>query len=267
MMYDNVPKIWLAAQESTDDNPVLVPFTYGEALENVPVVPDFSQGDMLVTMPDGYLARSAVAIKPETLIPENIAEGVTIAGIEGRFKSGLSGRGIEYTHDANGDIIAAKLIDMPTFTGVLVPTLVSVDASESPNITEVPTYAANKVETLETVILPENIIKIQGYAFYSCTKLKNITIPAGVDTIQSYAFRNCISLETIVIPAAMKLIGYGAFQGCTALKSMVFEDPTGWFYSSGANATSGTNMTPSDPATAAEWLTTTYANKYWNKGT
>lgn len=90
--YENVPKVWLAAQESTDDNPVLVPFTYGEALENVPVVPDFSQGDMLVTMPDGYLARSAVAIKPEMLIPENIVEGVTIAGVEGKFKGGSNAK-------------------------------------------------------------------------------------------------------------------------------------------------------------------------------
>lgn len=88
MMYDNVPKIWLAAQESTDDNPVLVPFTYGEALENVPVELDFSAGDMVVTMPEGYMARSAVVIKPELLSEENIREGVTIAGILGKLTPG-----------------------------------------------------------------------------------------------------------------------------------------------------------------------------------
>ena len=87
--YQNVPKVWLAAPESTVDNPVLVPFTYGEALENVEVVPDFSAGDQTVTLPDGYLARSAVVKKPSALVPENIRKGETVAGIEGAFEGGV----------------------------------------------------------------------------------------------------------------------------------------------------------------------------------
>lgn len=79
--YQNVPKVYLAAPESTPDNPVLVPFTYGEAIEGVEVEPDFSDGDMQITAPDGYLIRSGVVKKPETLVPENIAEGAYIAGV------------------------------------------------------------------------------------------------------------------------------------------------------------------------------------------
>lgn len=86
--YKNVPKVYLAAPESTPDNPVLVPFTYGEAIEGVEVEPDFSSGDMQITAPDGYLIRSGVVKKPETLVPENIAKDVEVAGIVGEFEGG-----------------------------------------------------------------------------------------------------------------------------------------------------------------------------------
>ena len=95
IQYENVPKVWLAAPESTDDDPVLVPFTYGEALDNVEVVPDFSQGDMVVTMPAGYLARSAVAKKPLDLIPEHIKKGIDIAGIVGEY-AGEGGGSVKF---------------------------------------------------------------------------------------------------------------------------------------------------------------------------
>ena len=89
--YKDVPKVYLAAPESTPDNPVLVPFTYGEAVENVEISPDFSAGDMTIMVPDGYLARSAVVKRPTELIPENIAEGVNIAGIIGSLEATAGG--------------------------------------------------------------------------------------------------------------------------------------------------------------------------------
>ena len=88
--YKDVPKVYLAAPESTPDNPVLVPFTYGEAVESVEVEADFSDGDMQISAPDGYLVKSAVIKKPETLKPENIAKDVEIAGITGTHEGGGS---------------------------------------------------------------------------------------------------------------------------------------------------------------------------------
>lgn len=84
--YQNVPKVWLAAPESTVDNPVLVPFTYGEAVDNVQIVPDFSSGDHTLKMPAGEMARSAVVKKPDSLIPGNIKAGETVAGITGEYE-------------------------------------------------------------------------------------------------------------------------------------------------------------------------------------
>lgn len=85
--YQGVPKIWLDAPESTEEAPVLVPYTYGEAVSKT-VEPDFSAGDMAVDIQDGELVSELTIAKPETLIPENIAEGVNIAGILGTFVGG-----------------------------------------------------------------------------------------------------------------------------------------------------------------------------------
>ena len=93
--YKDVPKVWLAAPESTEDNPVLVPFTYGEALENVEIVPDFSAGDIQITAPEGYLVKSGIVKKPETLVPENIAKDVNVCGIVGTHEGGGSGIQLE----------------------------------------------------------------------------------------------------------------------------------------------------------------------------
>ena len=81
--YKAVPKVWLTHPDSTEEAPVLVPFTYGELLEGVEIMPDFAEGDMQISVPDGSLVKEATIIKPEDLTPENIRKGVTIGGIEG----------------------------------------------------------------------------------------------------------------------------------------------------------------------------------------
>ncbi len=87
-IYSDVPKIWIESPESTEENLVLLPFSYGEALEGLEVTPDFSDGNAQITVPEGYLVRSVVVKRPETLVPENIAKGVDIAGIIGTLVAG-----------------------------------------------------------------------------------------------------------------------------------------------------------------------------------
>lgn len=58
-------------------------FSYGEAVEGIEISPDFSGGDMTVDAPAGTLVKSAVIKRPDTLIPENIPQGINIGGVEG----------------------------------------------------------------------------------------------------------------------------------------------------------------------------------------
>ncbi len=93
-----------------------VPFSYGVAVENVPISLDFSAGDQRATVDDGYLAKSAVIQKPADLVAENIAKGVTIAGIEGTHESG-GGENIRVEekdvnfYDYDGDLLHSYTIE------------------------------------------------------------------------------------------------------------------------------------------------------------
>lgn len=60
----------------------------GEVVDDLEIVPDFSAGDYKVVAPTGLLVRSAIIKKPKTLVPDNIAEGVEIAGVVGTHVGG-----------------------------------------------------------------------------------------------------------------------------------------------------------------------------------
>ena len=66
-------------------NEYTVPYTFGEAVENIPITLDLKDGDQTVTAPEGTLVKSAVISKPVNLTPENIRSGKTIAGVAGEF--------------------------------------------------------------------------------------------------------------------------------------------------------------------------------------
>lgn len=62
--------------------------TVPEVVENLPITLDFSGGNQEIIAPDGVVVKSATIQKPANLIPENIAEGVDIAGIIGSLAAG-----------------------------------------------------------------------------------------------------------------------------------------------------------------------------------
>lgn len=66
------------------------PFSYGVTASET-VALDFSGGDMTITPAAGQVLSGLTIPKPETLIPENIKEGVNIAGILGTLATGGGG--------------------------------------------------------------------------------------------------------------------------------------------------------------------------------
>ena len=125
--YNGVPKIWLDAPESTEESPVLVPYTYGESVSKT-VEPDFSAGDMAVAIPDGELVKELTIKKPETLIPENIAAGVNIADIIGIFNgNGCCFNSGVYTPEKSG----TDTITITHGLGV-IPDFIAVFCTASP---------------------------------------------------------------------------------------------------------------------------------------
>lgn len=68
---------------NTTEDGVTQVFSKGVAVSGVEIVPDFSDGDMPVSAGEDILVKTAVIKKPETLLPDNIAEGVEVAGVVG----------------------------------------------------------------------------------------------------------------------------------------------------------------------------------------
>lgn len=78
--YENVDAVMF----DTPDGGTQV-YTRGELVSGVRIALSLKDGNQTVTTPEGTLAKAATIIKPDTLLPENIRNGVTIAGVEGEF--------------------------------------------------------------------------------------------------------------------------------------------------------------------------------------
>ena len=101
-----------------------------EVIENLPVTVDFSEGDQTITAPDGYLVKSAILQKPETLVPENIADGVTVLGVTGTHEGGGGvGEGYVTITFMDGDTV---LFSRPVYIGDDCPDPVEQDRIEAP---------------------------------------------------------------------------------------------------------------------------------------
>ena len=105
-----------------------------------------------------------------------------------------------------------------------------------------------------------SVTRIGNSAFQNCNSLTSIEIPDSITRIGEDAFCGCINLTSITIADSVTSIGVHAFSDCSSLTSVTFEDPYGW-YASGFFV--GDDL--ADPATAAEYLTDTYWNCYWDK--
>lgn len=66
-------------------------------------------------------------------------------------------------------------------------------------------------DTLETVVILENVTSLGSKAFFGCFKLKEISLPETLETIGSQCFYNTLKLESIYIPSNVTSIGSGIF--------------------------------------------------------
>ena len=186
--------------------------------EETTVELDFSSGDMIVEPTEGKFLSRVDIPKPETLVPENIAKDVNIAGVVGTHEGGGGATEpyIEYTYDASGNIIAAKLYGFTSirpYAFYLMSTLQTVDLTHSPDITSIGQYAFYDCSSLTSIELPDSVTSIGYSAFYNCRKLIRIRIPSSVTSIDGSAFYNCYKLIEVynlsTLPITVGSSNYG----------------------------------------------------------
>lgn len=87
-------------------------FTKGEAIEGLEIELSLGNGDQILQASEGYLVKSAVIKKPDTLVPENIVKDVEIAGVIGTHEGG--GDYVKYVTFMYG---TTELIKYPVIVG------------------------------------------------------------------------------------------------------------------------------------------------------
>lgn len=108
-------------------------------------------------------------------------------------------------------------------TDILIPSTYNDGTHGSAPVTKIGNSAFYDLETLESVIISNNVISIGSYAFNGCTNLKNIVLPSNLINIDNCAFYRS-GLESIVIPSSLTTLGESIFENCKALTSVSFED-------------------------------------------
>ena len=81
--------------------------------------------------------------------------------------------------------------------------------------------AFSEHNSLQSIVIPNNVTSIGDSAFKGCTSLQSIVIPNSVKSIGNCAFYDCESLQSIAIPNSVKSIGNRAFWGCDSLQSII----------------------------------------------
>lgn len=265
-----------------------------------------------VAIPAGFHNGSGtVCIAPteqDKLIPANIRGGVTVLGVQGNnsvtdtadataaandirsgktaYVCGAKVTGtlnvgtaaappyVEYTLDANGKIVAAKLVGftrIPQYMFYGAPDLISLDLTACPNLTEIGPYAFSGCTNLELNALPAGLTKIDNYAFRDCKKLQIDILPAGLTQIGGSAFTGCTGLVNLEIPCALIGTGTKPFSGCTGLRKVWIRSACETITAAAANNAPFTNCSTAlelyAEATAAPAGWGAYYNRVGNNGT
>lgn len=100
------------------------------------------------------------------------------------------------------------------------------------------------------------------YATEQLTGLTAINLSEGITAIGK--FGGLSALKSIVLPQSLNRIASYCFSN-SGLTSATFMNTAGWWVSTDAAATSGTAVTVSNASTAANLLTNTHKDKYWNR--
>ncbi len=198
-------------------------------LEGLEIALDFSVGDMPIEAPNGTAVKSAIIKKPETLIPENIAKDVVVAGIAGTHEGG-GGGGSSDGDTSFKDIIEKKAVN-PTLPADLTKIgddvfkkMTSLISISLPNgVTSIGASAFQDCSHLENISIPNGVTSIGGLAFYGCRKLALTSLPDSLTSLGSTAFSGCSELAITSIPSGLTNFPNSAFSNCTSLTEITFK--------------------------------------------
>ena len=112
--------------------------------------------------------------------------------------------------------------------------------------TTVEEYAFMNCTSLETVMIPENVVNFGDRAFANCVALKRVTLLSEMNSMPSNMFSGCSSLENVTMNERIVDFVYGCFNGCSSLKNLDFVKNGVMLHSYAFNGTGAESVILSD---------------------
>ena len=172
---------------------------------------------------NGYDGLEEVLVRGDSnLVAENIAEGVSIFGVEGTHSGGgvVPVGSIDSIIDKSITEVTSGVTSIGDYAFYNCSKLTSANF---PNATNVGLYAFFNCYKLTSVNIP-NAFNFGDYAFYNCSKLTSANIP-NARTISTSMFRGCSKLTGVDLHNATS-ISMESFSGCYLLKSVILRSET-----------------------------------------
>ena len=172
-----------------------------------------------------------------------------------------------------------------TGTGVMQDYRREYDSSAGGTVAKTPWFAHKS--KFSKVVIGEGITKLGTASFYAFKNITELSFPStftgewwaeyateqltGVTSVNLAEGITAVgnlsgmsALKSIVLPQSLNRIASYCFSN-SGLTSATFMNTAGWWVSTDAAATSGTAVTVSNASTAANLLTNTHKDKYWNR--
>ena len=108
------------------------------------------------------------------------------------------------------------------FNYIVAPQITSFSFGDS--VKHIPAYLCDRMENLQSVVIPNSVASIGEGTFYGCSSLTSITIPNSVTSVGGRAFESCYSLTSITIPNSITSIKERTFYGCSSIASITIPE-------------------------------------------
>jgi hypothetical protein len=105
----------------------------------------------------------------------------------------------------------------------IIPPFITIDSQQYP-VKTIGSSAFFLCTTLETIILPDQLINIGPEAFSHCGKLITIKLPSKITVIANNVFCKCFNLHTVHLPKDLINIESRAFYKCVKLQLISIPD-------------------------------------------